>query len=242
MKDGGGNIIGFKDHSGSGRNANIQLYHEYVKMSELKSKNGYSADFKNSLYKVPGGDLAVRQSSYSTLIFTFKITKLPISREYIICDLKADRAITVHNDKLQIWGTTSDPLEVKYRLNIWNTVSVQWTFTDDEMKGYLYFLNKLTTFTTVKVQSTSLDSDVFIGAKHDGTSPLSSGSLTGLEIYTSRDPPENMLPEAIRNLLIEDQENMVIIPSKNQQWRARRRGEPMKLQLHNIQKKIFYER
>ena len=53
--------------------------------------------------------------------------------------------------------------------------------------------------------------NIYIGAKSDGIDPWVSGDITSLELYTttSPNPPENVLPEPLRIMLIMDQNEVV---------------------------------
>ena len=131
------------------------------------------------------------------MIITFRTTaEIQRTREYILSNQNNDRGISVEETRLEIWGTTSDPLILQHNLEEWYTLFIQWTSMGD-MKGYVYLMseNIITTsqtFTTKPAKLSEHSTNVYIGAKSDGVDPWSSGEITALEIYTITSPVEKV--------------------------------------------------
>ena len=84
-----------------------------------------------------------------------------------------------------------------------------------DMKGYVYIMAKSViktskTFTTNHPKSKERLKNVYIGTKSGGIDPWARGEITALELYTSGPgPPEKVLPEPFRTVLMKDQNDVV---------------------------------
>ena len=191
-------------------------------MKKLQNKKAYCVEFQNSQYKVLNAPISSYINSYSTLFITFRTTaRLQKTRPYIVSNPINDRSRSVQENQLQIWGTTNDPLILHHNINEWYTLFVQWTFMGD-MKGYVYIMAEnimitSKTFTTKHPKSIERLRNVYIGTKSNGIDPWARGEITALELYTIGSPPEKVLPEPLRTVLMNDQNDVVTgeIPHEN---------------------------
>ena len=158
--------------------------------------------FKNSLFKIPN-IVSVIPQMYTTIALTFHGDKIRQDKQYILTSsAKDEHAVTLTANKLQVWGSTQDPIEFDHKPNYWNHVYIQWTNQGDR-KGHVYYGNQHKEFTTKMWDHQEL-AIMYVGAKPDKQSPFY-GDLAMLEVKTvSRKPDEKALPNEIRKLIIEN--------------------------------------
>ena len=202
-----GKIVGFRSHSG--RNDAISLK-EPVK--RLPFGRGYCAAFDNSLMEIPNTNLATDHNSFTFLVMTFKMIRIPVSEMIIVTDETLDRGLYVNLEKEEerfgIYGSVEE-IFWKYKLKRWHTIAVQWTKKDDN-KGYLYKDGKEAIFTTTPGSEKDLKS-VFIGAlkERKGLIPWN-GCLAILEIYTYENLKSEKFPDKFRDLIIQDHKKRIL--------------------------------
>ena len=199
----GGKIVGFKSHS-SRKNDAISLKDSVIK---IRFGRGYCAEFVNSLLEISNTDLAMDLNSFTFLVITFKMTRIPNSEMIIVSNEKSDRGIFVNLKKFGIFGSDEE-IFWKYKLKKWYTIAVQWTRKDDN-KGYVYFKGKRADFTTTKPEAQS--HSVFMGALKERKRLMPwTGCLALLEIYTYKSPSEDEFPAKFRDLIIEDHKRRIL--------------------------------
>ena len=157
-----------------------------------------------SRLSVPGVHLS-STDMYTTLIVTFKATKQIVSSpgENIITD--CDRALTVVDGDMLIFGTSTSSMRITppKKLNEWNTVFVQWG-SDEDPSGHVYMEgNKHVEFTSNKGRSHF--NELHIGGLSDDIPGFMNGYISTLEVYLTESP----IPGEIRKLIMEDHQNTV---------------------------------
>ena len=166
--------------------------------------------FKNSLFKIPN-IVSVIPQMYITIALTFHDDEIRQDKQYILTSsAKDEHAVTLTANKLQVWGSTQDPIEFDHKPTYWNHVYIQWTNQGDR-KGHVYYGDQHKEFTTKMWAHREL-AIMYVGAKPDKQSPFY-GDLTMLEVKTvARKPDEKSLPDEIRKLIIENHKVWVDTP------------------------------
>ena len=124
-----------------------------------------------------------------------------------ISDKQLFRGLSIDSESLNIYGATERPFKVKYIPRRWITISIQWIYDPDDMRG-TYFLYqghktaKRGTFTTTKIEKDA-EKKLYIGALYDGRQPWS-GCLVVLDIINVANPPDTFYPEIFISLIAEN--------------------------------------
>ena len=152
-------------------------------------------------------DLDISSNLYVTVVLTFRCTEEIIkSEENIITD--SDRAITILEGDIRIFGTTTTSLRITppRKLNQWNTVFVQWG-PDADRSGHVYVgVDKDAKHVTfASTRSSSHYRELHIGGLNQTTFSGIIAYMAALEVYLTETP----IPEEIRKLVMEDQHNMI---------------------------------
>ena len=198
-----GKIVGFKSHSSEREIDAISLKDPVIKVIFGR---GYCAEFVNSLIEIPNTDIAMKVNSFTFLVITFKMTRIPDSEMIIVSNEKSDRGLYVNLNKFGILGSIEE-ISWEYILKKWYTIAIQWTRNDKDNSGYVYFKGKRGDFTTIKPEAQS--HSLFMGGLKDERKRLMpwTGCLALLEIYTYLN--EDEFPAKFRNLIIEDHKRRI---------------------------------
>ena len=194
IEDGGKHAL--KDRYGENHAVCIQNYQKPVKLGKLGI---YGLPLKNTKFKVPNiEDQGLTPESIFVIAFSFKILS-PLDEKpyYIFSNTRGNRAVSINNKQLDIWGATASP-QLKYDMRGWNVMLLQYSRITRTGKDKCFFIlnGDLGTFEP-KVYEEEF-SDFYIGGTHEQeTAPIMLGSL---EIYTKqfRDSIDNyLLPKQI---------------------------------------------
>ena len=184
-------IVGFESQSDN--NTAGELRHGKIR-SQTLPKGGYCADLDHAILKVKNANIADKLDTISILIVTFKLTAIP--RKACCLIENGNRSVTLDQKNVQIW-TQKDgtPFEFGYKLHEWTTLYVQWSYTTDSNRGFVYY-GKEHAEVIWKDQEEGTLPNVYIGGSRD-KSNFFNGCLAAIELYSIS--PAKPLPDIIRN-------------------------------------------
>ena len=202
--------IGLKDRFGKNNGICLQGFHKPVKVDKV-----YGIPFKNSLYKVPGVDMAIGKPSICVIAFAFKPISTSNENDFIFTNGTGTRAVTISSRSLNIWGIES-PLDLEYHRDDWNRMILQYSrITDDGTDDKCFFiLNGRRGFFKPRVHKHVEESELFLGG-HPERKNFANVVIVNFEVYFKifDDTPDSassyIIPTEITELLNDDMEERI---------------------------------
>ena len=190
-----------KDRYGKNHAACIQNYQKPMKL-----RNGiYGLPLKNTKFKVPNIDSqGLAEKSIFVVAFSFKvISPLDTAPAYIFSNKSGNRAVSINNKQLDIWGATASP-QLEYKERDWNVMLLQYSRITDAGKDKCFFIlnGKVGSFEP-KVYAQEQEDFYIGGTLEQKTAPV---MLASFETYSKEffNPIEDyLLPKQIYTPLMD---------------------------------------
>ena len=168
----------------------------------------YGISLKNSLYKISEVPFAFAEPSITVVAFSFRVSAtLTDEDHYIFTNKEISRGVAISRNALNILGST-DRLELKYDINDWNTLIIQYSLITESGKDKnIFILNNEKGFFNLRYDKTQ-DRDMFIGG-HPEKRNYGNVVLANFDIYNRIFDPTNIpsnyiLPDELFRVLNTD--------------------------------------
>ena len=195
----------FKWKSNGDKNAIcLQNFRQPVKLDT----GYYGISLKNSLYKISEVPFAFAEPSITVVAFSFRVSAtLTDEDHYIFTNKEISRGVAISRNALNILGST-DRLELKYDINDWNTLIIQYSLITESGKDKnIFILNNEKGFFNLRYDKTQ-DRDMFIGGHPEKRNfahiVLASFEIYGKEFEEAPDPIQYVVPDKILQLIQND--------------------------------------
>ena len=196
-----GGKAGLKDRYGKNHAVCIKNYQKPEKPEKLSI---YGLPLRNTKFKVPNiKDQGLSQKSIFVVAFSFKvISTLGKNPAYIFSNKSGNRAVSINNKQLDIWGTTASP-QLEYDKRGWNVMLLQYSRMTDAGKDKCFFIlnGKVGSFEPKPYEE--IEGDFYIGGSlEQKTAPV---MIASFEIYSKifDNPTDDyLLPKQIYSPLV----------------------------------------
>ena len=153
----GETAVGIKNQVATNHANAIYKVEQIIKIPDY----GYGLEFSKSMYEINDISWAIGVNSKAVLIFTFKITKWPSHYQYLFYTENDERAVILKGTNIVIKGSKSSSVDVKYKINSWNTCYIEFNNQDFDS---IYEINgEKGTFRTYS--ETFSEDRIYIGGK-----------------------------------------------------------------------------
>ena len=175
-----GGKYSLKDRYGKNHAVCIQNYQRPEKLGKLDI---CGIPLRKTKYKVPNIlNQGLHEKTIFVVAFSFKVIS-PLGEEptYIFSNTEGNRAVSINNKQLDIWGTTASP-QLEYDKSEWNTMLLQYSRITEAGNDKCFFILNGEVGSFEPKAYEEIEGDFYVGGSlEQKTAPV---MLSSFEIYS----------------------------------------------------------